>query len=165
MQKPALSFTKQYNMRYPKELVDFIKLKLESIDKSTSIARQVISEFGLDESYTLEAVRKKVENVRNESSVVRKVQKKRLFFDIETSYVKARLWGTGKQYVRPEQLLGSKQIICEQYKWQYDDHVHTLTWDELKDGTFSDIKLVRQFIKVLNEADESLADDFNAAAV
>ena len=79
-----------------------------------------------------------------------KRQLKRLFFDIETSYVKAPVWRSGEQYVGHNNLEGEVRVICVCYKWQYEDEVKYLTWDENQD----DKKLLKDFIKVMGQADE-----------
>lgn len=134
---------------YTKEVTEFIKMKLESTSNNTAIARQTIKEFNLD--LELEAVRKKVSRIRKKLGVKgEKYQVKRLFYDIETGYFKAPVWGAFQQFVKPEMLEGDKKIICISYKWQYEDKVHTLTWNE----DLNDKDMIRKFIKVLGEADE-----------
>jgi hypothetical protein len=80
--------------------------------------------------------------------------KKRLFWDIETSYMKVRgVWRAGKQYVNPANIIEYPKIICISYKWEGEEEVHTLTWDKKQ----CDKKLIKKFIKVLNNATESVA--------
>lgn len=139
-------------MSYSKQVVDFIKLRCETISSDVSISREVVMKFNLNKS--LDAVRKKVGVVRQDLEAKGfKREFKRLFFDIETSYVKANLWRPGKQYVRPEQIVSEKKIICISYKWQGENEVHSVWWDE----KHNDKKLVKDFIKVLGQADEIIA--------
>ena len=140
-------------MSYPKEVVDFILLKSESIQNKTAIARAVVREFNLDKS--VDSVRNKVKSVLANREV--RTERKRLFFDIEMSYVLARLWGTGEQYIRHDNIIDDKKIICVSYKWQYEDEVHTLKWEKNRKGEWCDKKVVKEFIKVLGEADEICA--------
>ena len=134
---------------YGKQVDEFIKLKLESTSNNTAIARQVIKEFEL--SKDLEAVRKHIARTREKLQIKGQArQLKRLFFDIETSYVYAPVWRTGEQYIGFNNLKGEVKIICISYKWQYEDTVHTLTWNENQD----DKDMIRKFIKILGSADE-----------
>jgi uncharacterized protein YprB with RNaseH-like and TPR domain len=134
------------------DIEEYIRVKCESVENNTEIARDVIKQFGLD--HELESVRTKVRSYRKKHNIIaRKRPIKRLFFDIETTYYLARVWDTGKQYLRWDQLIGRKKIICVSYKWQYEDKVHTLTWSKNQD----DKALVKKFIKVMGEADEIIA--------
>jgi len=78
-----------------------------------------------------------------------------LVYDIETSRVKADLWGTGKQYVDWRKLRSDTKIISISWKWIGEDKVHALTWDSNK----CDKKLVEKFLKEYNKA--SLVIGFN----
>lgn len=82
------------------------------------------------------------------------MKRKRLFFDIETSFNIGIFWRSGyNQTINPEDIIHERAIICVCYKWEGDDKVHYLTWDENQ----SDKKLLKKFIKVLNSADEIVA--------
>lgn len=81
------------------------------------------------------------------------MNKKRLFFDIETSFNITWTWRTGKQYVSADQIIHERAIICICWKWEGEDKVHSLTWDRNQ----SDEKMLRSFIKELNKANEVIA--------
>ena len=51
-----------------------------------------------------------------------------LVYDIETSRVKAKLWGTGKQYVGHNNLKSETKIISIAWKWIGEDKVHSVHW-------------------------------------
>jgi hypothetical protein len=140
------------------QIKEFIKLKLESTSNNTAIARQVIKEFELEDQYTLDAMRFKVgrTRVRLEKKGSKR-ELKRLFADIETSFVYAPVWRAGEQYISPMNIKGEVKIICISYKWQYENEVHTLTWDENQD----DKQLLKKFIKILGEADEVIGHNFD----
>ena len=81
-------------------------------------------------------------------------KRKRLFFDIETSFNIGFFWRSGwGQTIPPENIIHERKVICASYKWEYEDVVHTLVWDENQD----DKRLLKNFIKVLNKADEIVA--------
>jgi DNA polymerase elongation subunit (family B) len=75
---------------------------------------------------------------------------KLLTYDIETSLVEARLWGSGKQYVGHNSITTETQIITVAWKWIGEDNVHTLKWDMKKK---TDKKLITKFLEEYNKAD------------
>lgn len=80
--------------------------------------------------------------------------RKRLFFDIETSFNIGIFWRSGYNLtVQPDDIIKERAIICVSWKWEDDDEVHHLTWDKKQ----CDKKLLKDFIKVLNKADEIIA--------
>jgi len=141
-------------MKYSKEETEFIKVKLESNDNYAHISRQFIATFGTDRAF--QAVRIKVADMSKDIEFKGESKRKpikRLFFDIETSYMTARVWRTGKQWVDANNLIDTTKIICIAYKWQEDNKVKTLVWSKKQD----DSALIKKFIKVLGEADEIVA--------
>jgi DNA polymerase elongation subunit (family B) len=76
---------------------------------------------------------------------------KRLFFDIETSPNIGLFWTAGyKQNISHENIIKERAIICICYKWEGDNKVYSLTWDNDQD----DKKMLEKFITVANEATE-----------
>ena len=76
---------------------------------------------------------------------------KRLFFDIETSPNIGLFWTAGyKQTIDPSNIIKERAIICICYKWADDEKTHYLTWDKSQ----NDKKMLEQFVKIANEADE-----------
>lgn len=72
-----------------------------------------------------------------------------LIYDIETSRTPAMVWSTGKQYIRHDQLLDDPKIITIVAKWLGEDDIFTFVWDKNQ----SDKKLMKQFLKLYNDAD------------
>jgi len=139
--------------QYPDGFKDYVKVKLETANNLTQLARHCINEWDLD--LEVESLRRIISKWRVKWNVKKSGQPiKRLFFDIETTYQTAiGIWRPWQQTIRPDQLRGEKKIICISYKWQFEDEVHTLKWDSKQD----DKKLVEKFIKILGEADEIVA--------
>lgn len=80
--------------------------------------------------------------------------KKRMFFDIETSFNIGIFWRSGYNLtIHPEDIIKERAIICVSWKWEGSDKVHNLTWDKNQ----CDKKLLKAFIKELNKADEVIA--------
>jgi hypothetical protein len=82
---------------------------------------------------------------------IKRIFKRRLFFDIETSPNVGIFWRAGfKQTITPDSILGERSIICICYKWQGEKKVHYLTWNKFK----CDKAMLKAFVKVANSADE-----------
>tara|TARA_R110000803_G_scaffold102638_1_gene170730 strand:- start:2949 stop:3770 length:822 start_codon:yes stop_codon:yes gene_type:complete len=75
---------------------------------------------------------------------------KRLFYDIETSLGLYSSFGQGwnKTIGMKDEIVPCK-IICICWKWEGEKEVHSVEWDE-----GDDYQLVKDFIEVLNQADE-----------
>lgn len=77
----------------------------------------------------------------------------RLFWDIETSPNIGFFWRPGhKVNLSHDNIIKERAIICICYKWQKENKVHTLVWDE-----GCDIKLCKDFMAVMEQADEMVA--------
>jgi len=78
-------------------------------------------------------------------------KRKRLYFDIEVSANVGLFWQSGyKLQIGTENIIKERAVICICYKWEEDKDVYYLHWDRKQD----DKKLLQEFIKVANEADE-----------
>jgi len=73
-----------------------------------------------------------------------------LVYDIETSRVEVKAWGTGKTYINHGQLRSETRIISIAYKWLGQDEVNWVKWDM---KTHDDRQLMVDFLKIYNEAD------------
>lgn len=84
----------------------------------------------------------------------KKVIKKRLFFDIETSPNIGFFWDSSRKiFLHSDNILFERKIICISWKWSYSKKVYHATWDKDKD----DKKMLETFVKCLWEADEVIA--------
>ena len=81
--------------------------------------------------------------------------RKRLFYDIETSFCEGHFWRSGwNQTILPHQIIRHAQIISVSWKWEGKDKVHHLDWGLKRQ---CDKQLLKKFIKVLDRADEIVA--------
>lgn len=145
--------------RYPKEVVEFIKVRLEQSPNNTQIARDVKNKFS--EHPTIaemeqDKVRRDISRYREKLKIdAKKIPIRRLFFDIETSYYELTIhaWQMKnfQRYFSHKDITREKEIICISYKWQYEDKVHTLDW------TMGEKRMLKAFIKIMGEADECVA--------
>ena len=77
--------------------------------------------------------------------------RRRLFFDIETSPNIGMFWEAGfKKRIDYDNILEERKIICICWKFEDEKQVSALTWDSKQ----NDKKMLIDFIKVLNTADE-----------
>ena len=78
-------------------------------------------------------------------------KRRRLYFDIETSPNIGLFWQAGyKQKIDYSNIIKERAIICICYKWEDDKEVYSVHWDKKQD----DKKLLIEFIKIANQADE-----------
>jgi len=84
-----------------------------------------------------------------------------MVYDIETSLVRASLWGTGKTYIRHDQLddgpEGETRIISISWKYVGEDEVFALTWD---DGC--DMEMMREFMSYYNRCEMVIGQNNNS---
>lgn len=79
---------------------------------------------------------------------------KRLYFDIETSFNIIGDFACGyNKHIGYNQILEERKIICICYKWEGKQKVYSLKWDKNK----CDKKMIKDFLRVLNQADEIVA--------
>jgi hypothetical protein len=87
---------------------------------------------------------------KGSKAVKSEVKLKRLYFDCEVSPNIVYSWNVGYDLnIGYENILQERAIICISYKWEGSDKTHTLVW---KEG--SDKDLVKQFVSIINSADE-----------
>ncbi len=79
-------------------------------------------------------------------------KKKRLFYDIETSFCKGHFWRPGyNQTILPHQITDYAKIISIHWSWEGSDTIYNLDWGLNKQ---CDKKLLEKFIKEMDKADE-----------
>jgi len=78
---------------------------------------------------------------------------RRMFFDIETSYNVIADFSCGyNKSIGPHQILRERGIICICWKWEGEDKVHYLKWDDNQ----CDKNMLIEFTKELEKADEAI---------
>jgi len=92
-----------------------------------------------------------------------RTNRKRLFFDIETSPNIGLFWEAGyKKNIDYSNIIKERAIICICYKWEDSKDVGYLTWDSKQ----CDKKMLLKFIEIANIADEMVGhngDKFDLA--
>lgn len=133
-----------------KELIKFITTN--GLPKNLGLTWfEVANKFGIGIELQPKSAARKAQRIWqgyfNKSDILKK---KVLIFDIETSYNIIKAWRVGYNVSSNyKDIIKERAIICISYKWLGTDKVNTLYW---KNG--DDKKLVKDFIKILNEADE-----------
>lgn len=80
--------------------------------------------------------------------------RKRMFYDIEVSYFIVSAWRLGYNLsIQPHQIIKYPSVICISWKWEGEEEVHNLRWDEDQ----SDKTLIKDFVKELNKANQIVA--------
>lgn len=79
-----------------------------------------------------------------------------LFYDVETTPLKAYVWRTGKQFIDHTSIVKGEhtKIICIAYKWAHENKIRSLVWDIKKQSCD---KIIDEFSKVLEQADVAIA--------
>jgi len=76
--------------------------------------------------------------------------KKKLFFDIETSFNIVASWNVGRDIdLSPESIIEERKIITICYKFSDSKKIYSLSWD----GNNDDKKMLQQFSKIMDSAD------------
>ena len=92
-----------------------------------------------------------------------RTNRKRLFFDIETSPNIGLFWEAGyKKNIDYSNIIKERAIICICYKWEDSKEVGFLTWDSKQ----CDKKMLQKFTEICNQADELIGhngDKFDLA--
>lgn len=81
-----------------------------------------------------------------------------LVYDIETSRVRADVWGTGKMYINYKQLKSHTRIISIAWKYVGEDEVYSLTWDK----NHCDKRMLIKFLKEYNKASMVIGQNNNS---
>jgi uncharacterized protein YprB with RNaseH-like and TPR domain len=78
-----------------------------------------------------------------------------LFFDVETTPIRAYVWQTGKQFINYSQIIKGDRtkIICIAYKWEHENRVRCLTWDLRKQSCD---QIIDEFSKIVSGADVAI---------
>lgn len=136
-----------------KGLNKFLDNKKGYIKFGSSKLMETLKEKGYDISnLSQEQVKEVLRNKARGYSFTPKKKKplKILVYDIETTFVEARVWGSGKQYVGHDAIQTETQIITVAYKWLGSSKVHALEWSRKKK---SDRQLMQDFLDEYNQAD------------
>lgn len=135
------------------ELDTFLDNKPGYVKKGSKTLIQILQEkgyslVGLTNDQIKEVLKNKVA-ARKAAKKLAKIQPlKILVYDIETTLVEARIWGSGKQYVGHDRIANETQILTVAFKWLGSNTMQTLVWKKNNDK-----KLMEEFLKTYNQAD------------
>ena len=146
-----------------KKIENFLKANPGYLKKSPLITLKRLSELYGTSVYQrdLEAVKEAQKKYRSilkmpddKSSELlfeyKEKQVRRLFFDIETSPNMVFSWNIGNKIsLSPDNIIQERAIICICYKWEGEEKVYSLTWNNGDDS-----QLMSSFAKIITQADE-----------
>lgn len=84
-----------------------------------------------------------------------------LFFDLETTPLKAWVWSTGKQYIGHKQLVAEHSqygIICATYCWNDNKPAKAIDWGYEEQSTKD---VIKQFDEIIKQADFCIGKNNN----
>lgn len=94
--------------------------------------------------------RAKVRAMLNKAEEVETKPKRKLFFDLEVSANIVFSWRVGRDVsLTPNDIIQERAVICACWKWEGQKKLNHLQWDN-----GCDKKLLQEFAKVIDEADE-----------
>jgi len=145
-----------------KDIYDYI-VKDAFMSEKESTVRRAISEYRayLTDNPLTHSNLPSVKVVDAEVISGKSAKGKVMVYDIETSLVRIDHWGTGKTYIRHDQLVpgeeGETRIISIAWKYVGEDNVYALTWD---DGC--DKAMMKEFMGYYNECDMVIGQNNNS---
>lgn len=139
--------------------IKFFKEKPGYIKKSADYVAQILNIkpdnviIARKDARATKAVRKVTKKVKETveiDSIEESVVRKRLFFDIEVSPNIVASWSIGyKINLSYDNILRERAIICICYKWEGEDTVHSLQWNNGDDK-----QMLEKFVKIAESADQ-----------
>ena len=132
---------------------EYLREKTGWVKKSPSLLKDRLNSLGIgvEVDVVIEAqknIRKELKEKKSDDPI-----KGRLFYDIETSPNVVLSWRVGNKVNLPhDNILEERKIICISWKWENDDKVFSLNWDENQ----CDRAMVEQFVEVLHQAEETV---------
>lgn len=82
-----------------------------------------------------------------------------LYLDIETSYMLAKVWQPGNQYISHKQLINHTSILCAAWKWEGEKVIHS---HFVQPVWLCDKELTAKLVEVINQADLVIGQNHEA---
>lgn len=145
--KPSLEVCKSLWKTLPDNLSP---KNVTDIEKQIEIVKQIQTDFRKSKVIKISEEQKQLLDIYNQVIEEKEKNRKKLFFDIETSPNIVLSWRVGhKINLDYDNILQERSIICVSYKWENDPNVYSITWNEGDDK-----ELLSEFSKVIDSADE-----------
>lgn len=130
----------------------------EEVTKELSIIKEVQTTLRAAKTYIATKEEQDLLDIYNKIEFEKERPRRRLFFDIEVSPNIVLSWRIGGDVsLDPDSIIQERAIICICYKWEGENKVHSLEWNN---GDDKDI--VVKFAKIINSADEVIAQNGDA---
>ncbi len=125
------------------------------VNKELDLIRDVQTTLRSASSYIASKDESDVLDVYNRIMEQKARPKTKLFFDIEVSPDLVMSWGVGNKIsIGHDSIVQERAIICICWKWAGEDKVYSLKWDK-----GCDKKMIQQFAKIADSADEIIAQN------
>jgi uncharacterized protein YprB with RNaseH-like and TPR domain len=134
-----------------KTLPDSLQPKsVEALEEQIEIVKQLQSDFRKAKVFKLSKEQENLIDIYNEIVDQKDKERRKLFFDIETSPNLVTSWRVGNKINIPaEAIVKERAIICISYKWSDEDKVTSIAWNKGDDKD-----LLIEFSKIIESADE-----------
>jgi len=128
---------------------------IQEIEQQVEIVKQVQSDFRKAKVFKISKDQEELIDLYNQIIDEKEKSRKRLFFDIETSPNVVLSWRVGnKVNLSHDSIIHERAIICVSYKWEGEDKVYSLSWNQGNDK-----ELIKSFSKVIDSADEIITQN------
>ena len=120
------------------------------LEKDLNLIKTVQQNFRKAQTLQKERENSELVDLYNQILDRKNAPKKRLFFDIETTPNIVFSWRIGNKInINHDNIIHERAIICICYKWEGEDKVYSLSWDEGNDKP-----MLEKFAKIIDSADE-----------
>jgi uncharacterized protein YprB with RNaseH-like and TPR domain len=127
----------------------------DDVNKELHLIRGVQSTLRAAENYLASTKELDILDIYNKIQDAKDRPKRRMFFDIEVSPNLVLSWGIGRNLTLDHNsIVQERAIICISYKWEGDDKVYALRWNNGDDQ-----EMLRKFTKIIDSADEVIAQN------
>lgn len=145
--KPSLDAAKAFWKIIPEKLTP---KNIQDLEKQLLIIKQVQSDLRKAKVLKISEEQQQLIDVYNEIVNQKEKSIKKLFFDIETSPNIVFSWRVGRKInIDYENIISERAIICISYKWEGEDKVHSLKWENGDDR-----EMLRLFSQIIDSADQ-----------
>lgn len=145
--KSALDVARNFWNELPQELQP---KNVDDVKKQVEIITQIQSDFRKAKVLKTTTDENLLESLYNTVIEEKDIQRRKLFFDIETSPNIVFSWRIGNKItLSHDNIIQERGVICVCWKWEDEDEVHSLEWDKGDDK-----QLLEEFSKIIDSADE-----------
>ena len=125
------------------------------LQKELDLISEVISAMRVAKTIEVDTTEETLMDIYHNILAEKSKPPRRLFFDIEVSADVVFTWRIGYEVnISPDDIIQERAVICIAYKWEDEDEVYSLQWDEGDDA-----ELLTKFSKIIDSADEVITQN------